>query len=82
MGGRAVVADWRLGLREGVSARPSAFPLGELGGSSLNSSSSLPAHKKTMLSKQGQELLSSVLLRSAVPCICVYTKKGIEAQLL
>ena len=30
MGGRAVVADWRLGVREGVSARPSAFPLGQL----------------------------------------------------
>jgi hypothetical protein len=76
MGGGAVVTDCRLGFWEGVSPRPSTFPLGELATQlQVDSGSSEPAvlaHEELVsFSKQDWGFfVSSVLLLSPMGSMC------------
>jgi hypothetical protein len=76
LGGGAVVADRRLGFWEGVSPRPSAFPLIELApqpqlwvDSGSNKPSVLAPEEETRFAKQDWSFYaSSVLLLSTHVC--------------
>jgi hypothetical protein len=76
LGGGAVVADRRLGFWEGVSPRPSAFPLIELApqlwvDSGSNKPSVLAPEEETRFAKQDWSFYaSSVLLLSTHVSMC------------
>jgi hypothetical protein len=71
-----VVADWRVGLREGVSARPSAFPLGKLSSAALDSSSGWPADEENCFLKTRAGASFFIAAAFSVPChLCIKRKK-------